>query len=46
MRKSFVQYKSNIKDNALETGLVRSPEEYPYCSLYWRRRRERAVGSG
>ena len=45
-RKSFLQHKSYIEENPVKAGLVTSPEEYPYCSLYLRRRKERAVGSG
>jgi putative transposase len=45
-RNSFLQHKSYIEENPVKAGFVRSPEEYPYCSLYLRRRKEQAVGSG
>jgi putative transposase len=45
-QKSFLQHKSYIEENPVKAGLVRSPEEYPYCSMYLKKRKERAVGSG
>src|SRR5437660_2183903 len=36
-RESFLAHKSYIENNPVKAGLVRSAEEYPYCSTYLRR---------
>jgi REP-associated tyrosine transposase len=46
-RESYLKYKSYIEQNPVEAGMVQSPEEYPYCSLYLRRQKAaKAATSG
>lgn len=41
-RESFLRHRSYIDDNPVEAGLARSPEEYPYCSAFFRKKKNRA----
>jgi len=45
-RESFLGYKSYIFDNPVKAGLARSPEEYPFSSLYLRKQKTKAAGRG
>jgi putative transposase len=45
-RESFLAYKRYIQENPVKAGLAKSPEEYPYCSLYLRRQKIKKVGRG
>lgn len=45
-RKSFLQHKSYIQENPVKARLVKSAEDYPYCSLYLRKRKTQATNSG
>jgi len=45
-RESFLGYKSYIFDNPVKAGLARSPEEYPFSSLYLRKQKTKATGRG
>ena len=41
-RESFLWHRSYIDDNPVKAGLARSAEEYPYCSAFFRKRKNRA----
>jgi len=43
-RAAFLKYRSYIEDNPVEAGLVESAEDYPYCSLYFRKRKAAKAG--
>jgi len=38
-RKSYLAHKKYIDENPVKAGLARSPEEYPYCSAYLRKKK-------
>jgi putative transposase len=38
-RKSFLAHRDYIYQNPVEAGLVKSPEEFPYCSLYLKKKK-------
>jgi putative transposase len=38
-RESFLRHRSYIDDNPVKAGLAKSPEEYPYCSAFFRRKK-------
>ena len=39
-RKSFLAHKKYIDENPVKAGLAKSPEEYPYCSAYFRKKKK------
>ena len=41
-RESFLAHRSYIDDNPVKAGLARSAEEYPYCSAFFRKKKNRA----
>src|SRR5215813_3082688 len=43
-RAVFLKYRSYIEQNPVEAGLVESAEDYPYCSLYLRKRKAAKAG--
>jgi len=43
-RAAFLKYRSYIEQNPVEAGLVESAEDYPYCSLYLRKRKAAKAG--
>jgi len=43
-RTAFLKYKSYIEENPVKAGLVESAEDYPYCSLYLRKRKAAKAG--
>jgi putative transposase len=45
-RESFLAYKRYIHENPVKAGLVNSPEEYPYCSLYLRKQKQKIKAAG
>lgn len=46
-RAAFLKYRSYIEDNPVKAGLVKAAEDYPYCSLYFRKRKAaKASGKG
>jgi putative transposase len=40
-RASFLAHREYIYNNPVKRGLVDSPEKYPYCSLYLKRKKKR-----
>ncbi len=40
-RESFLRHRSYIDDNPVKAGLASSPEEYPYCSAFFRKKKKR-----
>jgi putative transposase len=38
-RESFLYYRRYINENPVKAGYVKSSEDYPYCSAYFRKRR-------
>jgi len=41
-RESLLSHRSYIDDNPVKAGLARRPEEYPYCSAHFRKKKNRA----
>jgi putative transposase len=41
-RESFLSHRLYIDDNPVKAGLARSAEEYPYCSAFFRKKKNRA----
>jgi len=39
-RESFLRHRSYIDNNPVKAGLADSPENYPYCSAYFRKRKK------
>ncbi|HEY6968180.1 MAG TPA: transposase [Candidatus Angelobacter sp.] len=44
-RESYVYHVQYIRDNPVEAGLVRSPDEYPCCSTYLKRLKRKTATS-
>jgi REP-associated tyrosine transposase len=40
-RESFLAHRAYIDQNPVKAGLTRSAEEYPYCSAYFRKKKNR-----
>src|SRR6516225_6719306 len=38
-RESFLQHRSYIDDNPVKAGLASAAEDYPYCSAYFRKKK-------
>ena len=41
-RESFLRHRSYIDDNPVKAGLAKAAEDYPYCSAFFRKKKNRA----